>query len=162
MSYTRRETGRGTGGAAASAPGPSIAPSAGTHLMPGASASRITLKPGYSQMDWMRRSKRENLRGDDDGGDKDGESWKTRVIDDEELGRHATRDDCWIALRGRVYNLTGYVDYHPGGEKILEQTYGKDATALFDKYHKYVNGEYIMAATQVGIRPGYVPDSDSE
>ena len=115
---------------------------------------------GESQCPLIDRTRAILLLGDMHGGYNIGTL--IALIDDEELGRHATRDDCWIALRGRVYNLTGYVDYHPGGEKILEQTYGKDATALFDKYHKYVNGEYIMAATQVGIRPGYVPDSDSE
>ena len=49
-----------------------------------------------------------------------------------------------------------------GGAAVLEEAFGKDATALFDKYHKYVNGEYIMRATRVGVMPGYVGDSDSD
>ena len=36
------------------------------------------------------------------------------------------------------------------------------STALFDRYHKYVNGAYIMREAQVGVQPGYVDDSDSD
>jgi len=138
--------------------------SAGTHAPSSSSASqphapRIVVRPGYSQMDWLRRTKRERVDG---GAPADAPTDVKRVIDAEELARHNTREDCWIGLRGKVYNLTPYVEYHPGGEAVLEEAYGTDATALFDKYHKYVNGEYIMRATRVGVMPGYVDDSDSE
>lgn len=134
--------------------------SAGTHAMTSAQASsRIIVRPGYSQMDWLRRTKRERV----DGGDADAKPLDaSRVISLEELATHATVNDCWIGLRGKVYNLTAYVEYHPGGAAVLEEAFGKDATALFDKYHKYVNGEYIMRATRVGVMPGYVGDSDSD
>ncbi|OUS47868.1 cytochrome b5 [Ostreococcus tauri] len=133
--------------------------SAGTHAKPSTtsqSVGKITLRPGYSQMDWLRRSKRERV----DGGVGDVDT--RRTISLEELRRHNTRNDCWIGLRGRVYNLTAYVEYHPGGAAVLEQSFGTDATALFDKYHKWVNGEYIMRATQVGVMPGFIDDDESD
>lgn len=139
--------------------------SAGTHYASSSNAStsgasnRIVVRPGYSQMDWLRRCKRERVDGSSENAPK---SDAKRVISREELAKHNTREDCWIGLRGRVYNLTHYVEYHPGGEEILAPSYGTDATALFDKYHKYVNGEYIMRATQVGVMPGFVDDEDSE
>ena len=110
-------------------------------------------------MDWLRRATRERVDG---GAPSDAPVDVKRVIDAGELARYNTRDDCWIGLRGKVYNLTPYVAYHPGGEAVLEEAFGTDATALFDKYHKYVNGEYIMRATRVGVMPGHVDDSDSE
>jgi cytochrome b involved in lipid metabolism len=131
------------------------APSAGTHIQPGG-MPRNTVAKGFSQMDWMRRCKRENVRG------VDAKANHKRVITDEELAQHNTVGDCWIALRGKVYNLTEYVAYHPGGAEILEESFGRDATALFDRYHKYVNGAYIMREAQVGVQPGYVDDSDSD
>ena len=138
--------------------------SAGTHAPSSSSgaqphAPRIVVRPGYSQMDWLRRATRERVDG---GAPSDAPVDVKRVIDAGELARHNTRDDCWIGLRGKVYNLTPYVAYHPGGEAVLEEAFGTDATALFDKYHKYVNGEYIMRATRVGVMPGHVDDSDSE
>ena len=49
--------------------------------------------------------------------------------------------DGWIVLRGKVYNLSPYLAYHPGGESILRGVLGKDATQLYDKYHRWVNEE---------------------
>jgi cytochrome-b5 reductase len=36
-------------------------------------------------------------------------------------------------IRGKVYNLTPYMKYHPGGIDILMKTAGNDGTVLFDK-----------------------------
>lgn len=33
---------------------------------------------------------------------------------------HNTRDDAWIALFGYVYNVTGWISVHPGGDAILK------------------------------------------
>ncbi|KAK9828086.1 hypothetical protein WJX81_002360 [Elliptochloris bilobata] len=48
----------------------------------------------------------------------------------DEVGRHAAADDCWIVVRGRVYDVTSYVEEHPGGLLILKNA-GGDATAGF-------------------------------
>ena len=32
----------------------------------------------------------------------------------KQLSKHNRRKDCWIALNGTVYNVTPYMDYHPG------------------------------------------------
>ena len=34
---------------------------------------------------------------------------------------------------GSVYNVTHYMEYHPGGEEELMKGAGKDATDLFDQ-----------------------------
>lgn len=38
-----------------------------------------------------------------------------------------------------MYNITPYLQYHPGGADILLKTAGKDCTALFNRYHAWVN-----------------------
>ena len=60
------------------------------------------------------------------------------MITREELARHNTREDCWMSIEGMVYDVTPYIQYHPGGDKILLGK-GKDATALYKKYHPWVN-----------------------
>lgn len=54
-------------------------------------------------------------------------------ISREELARHTKRDDCWTSIDGKVYDITQYIAFHPGGNKILIGA-GKDGTAEFSKY----------------------------
>ena len=62
-----------------------------------------------------------------------------RSIPKSEIALHNDVHDGWISLRGKVYNLTPYLHYHPGGIEIFDHVLGKDATVLFDKYHRWVN-----------------------
>ena len=48
-----------------------------------------------------------------------------------ELAKHRTRDDAWSAYNGRVYNITPYLRYHPGGIGELMRSAGRDGTELF-------------------------------
>ena len=37
----------------------------------------------------------------------------------EEVSKHNTKDDCWLIIHGKVYDVSDYVDEHPGGDVIL-------------------------------------------
>jgi cytochrome b involved in lipid metabolism len=47
------------------------------------------------------------------------------------LREHNKRDDAWAAINGKVYNITPYLAFHPGGEKELMRIAGRDGTRLF-------------------------------
>jgi cytochrome b involved in lipid metabolism len=47
-----------------------------------------------------------------------------------DVAKHATKDDLWVIIDGKVYDLTRYVDPHPGGEGILNHA-GGDSTEGF-------------------------------
>jgi len=51
------------------------------------------------------------------------------------LRMHNKRDDAWAAFNGKVYNITPYLAFHPGGEKELMRVAGRDGTKLFGVYH---------------------------
>jgi len=38
-----------------------------------------------------------------------------------------------MAINGKVYNVTAYLPFHPGGEKEMMRGVGRDGTALFSK-----------------------------
>ena len=55
-----------------------------------------------------------------------------RSISASELQQHATRDDCWTVIHGKVYDITSFLEAHPGGAKILLKYAGADSTRAFD------------------------------
>lgn len=73
-------------------------------------------------------------------------------IDRELLQKHKTLDDCWCVIKGRVYCLTYYFDFHPGGVDILFKTCaGKDGTEMFNKYHRWVSFDKLLETCLVGV-----------
>lgn len=68
------------------------------------------------------------------------------------LAKHSKApEDVWTALNGRVYNITAYIPFHPGGEKDLLRGAGKDGTKLFNATHPWVNVEGMLAECLIGI-----------
>ncbi|MDD5303499.1 MAG: cytochrome b5-like heme/steroid binding domain-containing protein [Elusimicrobia bacterium] len=55
-----------------------------------------------------------------------------RGISAEELSRHSSPGDCWMAIAGGVYALSGYIPSHPAPEKAMAVWCGKDATEAFN------------------------------
>ncbi|XP_049587834.1 cytochrome b5 reductase 4 [Syngnathus scovelli] len=104
--------------------------------------NKVALKPGHSLMDWIRFSK--------SGKDLTGLRGRLIEVTHEELQKHNTRNDCWTCIRGMVYNVTSYMDYHPGGEDELMKAAGIDGTDLFDQVHRWVNYESMLKECLVG------------
>ena len=98
-------------------------------------------------MDWVRLSKSgQDLTGL--GGPR--VNGKLREISKGELKKHNTRNDAWMAINGAVFNVTVYMDFHPGGWDELNKGVGMDATDLFNEVHRWVNYEALLAACLVG------------
>lgn len=58
-----------------------------------------------------------------------------RRITPEELAQHKSRASCWSAFNGRVYNMTPYLGYHPGGAAELMRVAGKDGQSALVQLH---------------------------
>lgn len=52
-----------------------------------------------------------------------------RSVTRAEVAQHNTFEDCWIIIRGKVYDFTEWKDRHPGGPFVARMHAGKDATA---------------------------------
>lgn len=55
-----------------------------------------------------------------------------KVYSFEEVGKHSDRKDCWLIIDGKVYDVTAFMEEHPGGDEVLLACVGKDATADFE------------------------------
>ena len=49
----------------------------------------------------------------------------------EDIATHGIEEDCWVAINGKVYDLSHFASVHPGGDSVIEGC-GKDATVLFE------------------------------
>ncbi|KAK4423676.1 cytochrome isoform A [Sesamum alatum] len=56
----------------------------------------------------------------------------TKIYTMEEASEHNTKDDCWVVIEGKVYDVSSYLDEHPGGDDVLLKATGKDATEEFE------------------------------
>ncbi|XP_030654099.1 cytochrome b5 reductase 4 isoform X2 [Nomascus leucogenys] len=108
-------------------------------------------------MDWIRLTK--------SGKDLTGLKGRLIEVTEEELKKHNKKDDCWICIRGFVYNVSPYMEYHPGGEDELMRAAGSDGTELFDQIHRWVNYESMLKECLVGrmaIKPAVLKDYREE
>ena len=53
----------------------------------------------------------------------------------QEIGEHNSKDDCWVIIHGKAYDVTEFLPEHPGGPKIILKYAGKDATEEFEPIH---------------------------
>ena len=93
------------------------------------------VRPGFSLMDWNRKRIDSKMIG---------------TVSLDELRRHASVKDAWTVYEGQVYDITPYLDYHPGGVEVLSGTFGGDCTQAFKKTHRWVNGHALLGKCRVG------------
>lgn len=59
--------------------------------------------------------------------------------------------DTWTLYQGKVYNITPYVPFHPGGKGEILRGAGKDSAKLFNEAHPWVNWDGMLKECLVGI-----------
>ena len=131
-------------------------PATSSTLATGKRPSRkVILKPGHSPLDWAHLTSKPPtstfLRG------AQLPQHLIRVTPSllrQYTGRHGR--DAWSTWQGRVYNVTPYLDFHPGGKGELLRGAGKvgEAEKLFGEVHPWVNWEGILGECLVGIMVG--------
>ena len=58
-----------------------------------------------------------------------------KVISSSELLQHNTPQSCWLAVHGKVYDVTDFLGNHPGGAGLLLKNSGRDATSAYQSIH---------------------------
>ncbi|KAI1772584.1 hypothetical protein F4818DRAFT_132782 [Hypoxylon cercidicola] len=130
-------------------PGTSTLAPPPTHSSKPAKPSRkVILEPGRSPLDWARlaNSPTADLRNLGPGAPY---LRVTPSMLKRQTGRKGK--DAWTALGGRVYNMTPYLPFHPGGEPELLRAAGRDGTKLFGEIHPWVNYENMLASCMIGL-----------
>ncbi|KAJ3744954.1 cytochrome b5 [Lentinula detonsa] len=109
---------------------------------PGKKREKVALAPGHSPLDWAAlKSSGKDLRGVE----------SLMRIPPSVLKKHNTREDAWSVFNGKVYNITAYLPFHPGGEKELMRVAGRDGSKLFASTHAWVNVDFMLDTCLVGF-----------
>ncbi|ORE10824.1 acyl-CoA dehydrogenase NM domain-like protein [Rhizopus microsporus var. microsporus] len=69
----------------------------------------------------------------------------------EEVAKHNKVDDLWVIIDGKVFDLTKFVNEHPGGKKVLLKKAGKDASKEFKTFHNESIMQRIGQPMQIGV-----------
>ena len=56
-------------------------------------------------------------------------------IEPQDLSQHNSRQSCWLAIHGTVWDVTSFIDKHPGGASLILSNSGKDATSTYEDFH---------------------------
>ena len=54
----------------------------------------------------------------------------------EEVAKHATSASNWVIIDDKVYDLTKFANFHPGGKAFIDSVAGQDATEKFYAFHR--------------------------
>lgn len=97
---------------------------------------------------------------------KHADSWKRRLRDwfimphsqrplrgeitEAELLKHQGPHDCWVAIGGNVYDVTNFLQHHPGGPKYILDCAGIDATRAFEKHHVGFTADDALRSNKIG------------
>lgn len=69
-----------------------------------------------------------------------------------QVSSHNSATSCWSAVNGQVYDLTSWVNAHPGGKAAILMICGKDGSPLFNAQHGN-SGKIakILAKYEIGV-----------
>lgn len=68
-----------------------------------------------------------------------------------QVRKHADAASCWTVISGNVYDLTKWVNRHPGGRARILSLCGKDGTAAFRAEHgKEKQPNQVLAGYKLG------------
>ncbi|CAN6245335.1 unnamed protein product [Urochloa humidicola] len=73
-----------------------------------------------------------------------------KVYSFEEVAKHSDRKDCWLVIAGKVYDVTAFMEEHPGGDEVLLACTGKDATADFEDIGHSDDAKEMMPQYLIG------------
>jgi cytochrome b involved in lipid metabolism len=104
----------------------------------------------------------ESAEGADEDSDEDGATGEstaapnaaaaTTTIAMADLAAHGTQADCWVGIEGNVYDLTAYLDKHPGGSDKIVGLCGTDGTSAFTGEHgSEQKPAAVLAGAQIGV-----------
>ena len=56
----------------------------------------------------------------------------------EEVEKHNTINDCWIVSHGKVYDVSSFINKHPGGKFVIKSHAGTEVSKHYNYHSKNI------------------------
>ncbi|XP_073945939.1 cytochrome b5-like isoform X1 [Choristoneura fumiferana] len=77
----------------------------------------------------------------------------SRIITTAEVKKHNHKDSVWMIIHNDVYDVTNFLDEHPGGEETLLDSAGKEASQDFEDVGHSEDARELMKKYKIGTLP---------
>lgn len=92
------------------------------------------------------------------------------LISFHDVAKHKCKNDCWILIHGKVYDISTFMDEHPGGDNVLLAVTGKDASIDFEDVNHSKDAKELMKKYCIGdvdqstvpVTQQYIPPWEKE
>ncbi|XP_030620867.1 cytochrome b5 type B [Chanos chanos] len=68
----------------------------------------------------------------------------------EEIQAHNMSKDTWLIIHDKVYDITSFLEEHPGGEEVLLEQAGADATESFEDVGHSTDAREMLEQYYIG------------
>ncbi|MCJ1461584.1 hypothetical protein MMC07_000181 [Pseudocyphellaria aurata] len=75
---------------------------------------------------------------------------ETKEFTYSEVSSHSSKKDLFLVVHDKVYNTSSFIDEHPGGEEVLLDVGGQDATEAFEDVGHSDEAREILEGLLVG------------
>jgi cytochrome b involved in lipid metabolism len=72
------------------------------------------------------------------------------VLNISEIAKHNLRNDCWLLIDNKIYNVTSYISSHPGGVGNITNYCGREASSAFNGLPHSTSAHSLLAQYYVG------------
>lgn len=75
----------------------------------------------------------------------------------QDVAEHNTKKDIFVVIHDNVYDCTKFIDEHPGGEEVMLDVAGQDATEAFEDVGHSDEARETLETLKVGVlkrKPG--------
>lgn len=76
-----------------------------------------------------------------------------KIITKTELAEHKDAKSIWIAIHDKIYDITKFLEEHPGGEEVLLEQGGRNATEAFEDVGHSTDARDLMQQYEIGELP---------
>uniref|UniRef100_A0A0A9WVI7 Cytochrome b5 n=2 Tax=Lygus hesperus TaxID=30085 RepID=A0A0A9WVI7_LYGHE len=75
---------------------------------------------------------------------------KSKIFRLEEVKQNKNSKSTWVIIHNSVYNVTEFLNEHPGGEEVLLEQAGRDASEAFEDVGHSSDAREMMEKYKIG------------